>query len=108
VVDSIGIAPAAVLASLGYNVVSTTDFEPTGPVAAAVVRNGLVTERDVQHVASMLQPGGIVVVISDGEGRQSIADLLGDLEIESVREIEPEAGTTSPRLILAVARLPEL
>jgi SAM-dependent methyltransferase len=108
VVDSIGIAPAAVLASLGYNVVSTTDFEPTGPIAAAVVRNGLVTERDVQRATSTLQPGGIVVVISEGEGRQSIADLLRDLEIESVREIEPEARTTSQRLILAVARLPEL
>lgn len=75
--DTVGSAPASMLALLGYEIITTTAEAPGEPVAAAVLRMSWLGATDLHRVGSRIRPGGTLVVIAvEGPDRQSVRRLL--------------------------------
>jgi hypothetical protein len=97
-----------VLASLGYEVITTEAAGSAVSVVAAVLRTRWLDAAELSQAASFVQPGGTIVVIaSEGPDREAVQRLLArsDIVRASVSETEAENGVG---LILAIACLPEL
>ena len=94
-----------VLASLGYDVVTTPYPEATAPVAAAVVRTKSVDHTQIEQVLRMVQPGGVVVLITEGPDHARIEQLLDGWQIEDETVTQPQRES-APGLTLTRACLP--
>ena len=104
VADATRGAISTVLASLGYDVVTTPLPEGAQQVAAAVVRSS-GDRATVEQVVRMVQPGGVVVLITEGRDRAGIEKMLDGWQIEDETVTQPQRES-APRLTLTRASLP--
>jgi SAM-dependent methyltransferase len=101
--DSLGSAPASLLASLGYDIVTTTTAASAVPVAAAVLRTNWLDAAELDRVGAVVRGGGVIAVIaSEGPDRDTVRRMLAQWDA-SVHQTGDE--TIGP--ILASARLPD-
>lgn len=96
---------SAVLGSLGYHVVAMPLDEGAQPVAAAVVRAALLDPATVEQVLRDVQPGGVVVLITEGPDHAAIGQLLDRWQLEDETVTQPQREG-SPSLTLRRASLP--
>jgi SAM-dependent methyltransferase len=104
VIDTARGAVAAVLATLGYHVVSTPPRDRAGRLAGAVLRLGSVDDFGAERAARAMEDGAVIVLIGRDSDRARLAQLLDGWRIEDQTEAPPEpadgAGLTLTRAVL--------
>jgi SAM-dependent methyltransferase len=105
VTDSSGGAVAAMLTTLCYDVVTTPPPDPARRVAAAVVRATSVDDGSVEQAVRAVQPGSVVVLITEESDRARIEQLLDGWRIEDETAAQSEYDG-APGLTLMRASLP--
>lgn len=92
---------SGVLASLGYDVVTTPLPQPASAVAAAVVRAHSVDQASLEQLVGMVRPGGVVVLITDERNHAEI-ELFDGWKIEDKTVTMPQRdGALSLTLLRA-------
>ena len=98
-------AVSEVLATLGYDVVTTPPSDGVRRAAAAVVRPGSADGVSVERVASVLKSGGVMVVIANDHDRSRLAEWLEGWRIEDQTDV-PGESDGDQGMILTRAVLP--
>ena len=87
--DSPAGAVVAVLATLGYEVVTTPPSNGVRRVAAAVLRLDSVEYFGAERVTQMLEDGGVVVLIGRDSDRARLSEVLDGWRIEDQTDAPP-------------------
>lgn len=105
VADSAGGAVSTVLSSLGYEVLGTPLSESAPLVGAAVIRVRTPDHDMIEQAVRSVQPGGLVVLITEGAKHVEVEELLDGWEIED-ETVTQQQRESVPSLALMRASLP--